>query len=332
MGTIAIIGPRGLPKDFVGTSGIEGYVEAQLPELVKRYSVRCYVRSWTHRHECQPTVYGAKLVRIPSINNPYLDTISYSLIASIHASLSPANIVWYHGIGPAVFSFIPRLFHKQVYTTIHALDWKRKKWGSVAKLFLKFCETVTLVFSNKIFVVSKGLAEHYRAFGKGDITLAKYIAPTGLKTQGRATLKKYGLKKNQYILYMGRFVPEKRIEWLVSASAWNSLPIVIAGGANHPSEYENILRQSAVGKNVLFTGYVLGDEKFELLSNCRFFVLPSEIEGFPIGVAEALEFGRTCLVGDFLRGEYDHTQPITFFKTRDYNDFLKQFLRLSHNP
>lgn len=331
MDSIAIIGPRGLPKDFVGTSGIEGYVEAQLPELVKRHSVQCYVRSWTHRHECQPTVYGAKLVRTPSINNSYLDTISYSLIASIRASLSSANIVWYHGVGPAVFSFIPRIFHKQVYTTIHALDWKRKKWGSVAKIFLKFCETVTLVFSNKIFVVSKGLAAHYRALGKGDITLAKYIAPTSLKTQGHATLKKYGLKKNKYIFYMGRFVPEKRIEWLVSASSWNSLPIVIAGGTNYPSEYENILRRSAIGKNVLFTGYVLGDEKSELLSNCGFFVLPSEIEGFPIGVAEALEFGRTCLVGDFLREEYDHTQPITFFKTRDYNDFLKQFLRLSHN-
>lgn len=331
MDSIAIIGAKSIPKDFVGTSGVEAYIQEQLPKLIRLGTVVCYIRSWAQAHRRDEISPRVSLIQIPSINSKYLDTISYSFIASVHASLSKATIIWYHGIGPAFFSFIPLLFHKKVYTTVHSLDWERKKWNVIAKSFLKLCEKITIACSYKLFVVSESLKIHYQGLGRQDVLLEKYAMKKQTFLRADIITRKYGLKKDGYMLYIGRFVPEKRLEWLITASGHVSIPIVLAGGASHSYAYELELHQLATDKNIIFPGYVFGNEKQELLSNCRMFVLPSETEGFPISVSEALAYGKHCLVGDFLRGEYENSRLVAFFKTNDFRDFLHTLKRGHHS-
>lgn len=332
MESFAIIGARGLPKDFSGTSGVEAYIQAQLPKLRRVGRIVCYIRSWAPLHTSTSLPVGITLIQIPSINSKHLDTFSYSFFASVHASLSSATVVWYHGIGPAFFSFIPRLFRKQVYTTVHSLDWERKKWNAPAKAFLKLCEKMMIASSDKLFVVSKSLKTYYLQRGRQDVFLEKYTLKKQRPLSADIIVRKHGLKKNGYILYIGRFVPEKRLEWLIRAADHITLPIVLAGGASHSLEYEQSLHQLATGKQIVFTDYVFGDEKKELLSNCRMFALPSETEGFPVSVTEALAYRKQCLVGDFLRGEYENSELVQFFRTDDFGDFLRHIKTVSLKP
>lgn len=327
--TIAIIGPKGIPKDFPGTSGVEAYVENQIPRFRQMGTIYVYVRYWASlkgKNEYR----GIWLIRVPSINTAFFDTVSYSFLASVHASFSKATIVWYHGIGPAFFSFIPKLFHKRVYTTIHSLDWNRKKWGVFAKIFLRLCERIAISLSDKVLVVSTQLASYYRDHYHKNTIVVKYAIVKRPIIPADIIRRKYHLVKNGYILYLGRFVPEKRIEWLIRAGGENpGIPIVLAGGSSHTDRYTRMLQSMAKKQHVIFTGYVFGKEKAELLSNCKIFVLPSQLEGYPISLAEAIEYGKRCLVGDFLASEYPaNNKLLTYFQRNNYKDFVKKLLAL----
>ena len=327
---IAVIGPKGIPKDFSGAGGIETYVEDQLLAFAQKgYHITCYVHAWTSPKRMDQ-YHGIERVVVPTIHTISLDTLSYSFLASVHASLSGASIVWYHGIGPSFFSFIPKLFGKRVYITIHALDWKRKKWGAFARFFLRLSELVALSFSNKLFVVSNQLRSYYQKHYHRNAVVEKYAIPNRKIVQPDIIRKKYQLKKNTYVLFLGRFVPEKRLEWLIQAAdSIKNRTIVLSGESNNTDAYVQYLKKLAINKNVLFTEYVFGKEKFELISNCRLFVLPSALEGFPVTVVEALAYKKHCLVGDFLKPEYPPKNTLVhYFRKDSFVSFFEELKRL----
>ena len=74
----------------------------------------------------------------------------------------PYDIVHYHTLGPALFSFIPRLAGKKTAVTVQGLDWQRKKWGAVASAVLRFGEYAAVRFPHETMVVSKTLRSYYR--------------------------------------------------------------------------------------------------------------------------------------------------------------------------
>jgi len=117
--------------------------------------------------------------------------------------------------------------------------------------------------------------------------------------------EKYGLIGKDYILFMGRLAPEKRVDWLIQSyskiknNKTRPLKLVIAGGSSATDEYIHQLKK--MGNNnpdIIFTGYVTGRVKEELLGNALFFTLPSHLEGFPIALLEAKSYGVCCLASD----------------------------------
>ena len=111
----------------------------------------------------------------------------------------------------------------------------------------------------------------------------------------------YGLEKNGYILFLGRLVPEKGIMYLIEAfSKVNTdLKLVIAGGSSDTDEYEKELRMKAEkDSRILFTGFVEGDLLEELYSNAYVYTLPSDLEGMPLSLLEAMSYENCCLVSD----------------------------------
>lgn len=326
---ISFIGQKGIPKDFPGTSGIEAYVEHRMLSFVREgKTIRSYGRRWISRKR-NKKYKGIELITIPTINTKFLDTLTYSLLASMHASVSDSSVIWYQGIGPSVFAILPKLFGKKIYTTVHSLDWKRKKWNVLGRIFLFLCENIAVRVSDELFVVSTALQHYYSTQYNVSAIVDKHTIVPQRPISPKIIKKKYNLRKHGYILYMGRFVPEKRLEWLIRAvSELTNITIVLAGGSSHSEEYVRYLHALPQKKNILYVGYVFGREKAELLSNCKLFVLPSMLEGFPIVITEALQYGRTCLVGDFLQHEYPSNSLVIYYKSGSYKDFSFQLLRL----
>ncbi len=314
---VAFIGQKGIPAEFIGTSGVEFYVEQKAVRLIKKGTkVSCYVRNWATPKQ-QTTYKRVKLIHVPTIQTKHFDAFIHSLLSSIHVCFTSADTVWYQAIGPSFFSFIPKIAGKKILVTIHGLDWKRAKWNRIAQLFLKICEKIAVKNADKLIVVSDDLQMYYQTYYRKPSTVDAPITELHRREQPEIITKKYGLLGNDYILYMGRFVPEKRIEWIIEAYQklhQTNIKLVLAGGASFTESYEQMLRKYAQDNpNIIFTGWVFGKEKSELLSNCRLFILASAIEGNPTVIKEITLYDRPSIIPDDLKHAVFKTKRISFF-------------------
>jgi len=131
-----------------------------------------------------------------------------------------------------------------------------------------------------------------------------------------------------------RIVPEKGLHYLIDAFMQTDADkkLVIAGGVSHSGEYAKQIHDMAKDDRIIFTGFVEGDELWELYYNCRMYVLPSDVEGMPISLLEAMACGCECLVSDIdtaknVVGEYGYT-----FKKSDVNDLKNKLCEILGKP
>lgn len=297
---IAMIGQKGIPANG---GGIEKHVEEMAVRLVEQgHDVTVYCRN-TYVEKGLEEYKGVKLKTIKTIDSKSLDAIVYTFKATIHSLIEGYEIYHYHALGPASLSFIPKIFRKKVVVTVHGLDWQREKWGRFAKAYLKFGEFITGHFADKIISVSKNLKEYFIEKYKRSEENVVFIS-NGVNIQCNIEpneIKKFGLNRDEYILFLARLVPEKGAHYLIEA--YNKLHInkklVIAGGSSFSDGYvEKLKKQGENNKNIIFTGNVSGGLLSELYCNCFLYVLPSDIEGMPLTLLEALSYGRKVLVSD----------------------------------
>jgi len=296
---IAFIGQKGIPATF---GGVEYHVEALADRLVRRgHQVDVYVRDWYTPAE-MTSHRGIRLLHTATTGGKHLDAFVHSLTSSFDSLFRDHDVVHYHALGPSFFSWIPRTFRRKTVVTIHRLDWQAGKWGRPARGFLRFCERTAVYGPARTIVVSKSLQSYFRERFRKELI---YI-PNGVDLPAAAPpdliTRKYGLKGNDYILFLGRMEPEKRPNWAIRAfhqvlPAYPDLKLVMAGGGSE--SFCGQLRESAQGSDrIFFPGFVVGREKEELFSNALLFLLPSYLEGFPIALLEAMSYGRACLASD----------------------------------
>jgi glycosyltransferase involved in cell wall biosynthesis len=223
----------------------------------------------------------------------------HSLEAACATWTGGFDVVHFHAIGPALMSPIAKLRGRKVVVTVHGQDWRRQKWGRFASMALQAGEWAALNVPNATISVSKGLAERYAAEGHDHVT---YI-PNGVsvaKGNDGGYLRELGLKPRGYVLFAGRLVPEKGVHTLIAAHArlGDTLPLVIAGGSSHSDDYVAELRKAAEGRDVRFLGNVYGRKLATLFRNAGLFVLPSDLEGQPIVLLEALAYGAPIVASD----------------------------------
>lgn len=303
---IAVIGHKRIPSR-------EGGIEIVVGELSSRMASRgnkvvVYNRKSEHiagkgynADNSLKQWKGVDIKWVPTPNSAKLNAIVYSALATARAVFGKYDIIHFHAEGPAAMVLLAKLFKKKTVVTVHGLDWQRSKWGGFATKFLKFGEKTAAKHADEIIVLSENVKNYFKSTYNRD---TNYI-PNGIERPDLASAsiidEKYSLKKDGYILYLGRVVPEKGIHYLIEAynSLNTSMPLVIAGGASHTVEYENQIHETAKGnKNIIFTGFVQGAELAELYSNAYIYCLPSDLEGMPISLLEAMSYGNCCLTSN----------------------------------
>ena len=147
--------------------------------------------------------------------------------------------------------------------------------------------------------------------------------------------EKWGLKKDEYILFLARIVPEKGVHYLLEAFSKikTDKKLVIAGGSSHTGDYMTQISEMA-GKDsrVVMTHFVQGRKLEELFSNAYCFVLPSDIEGMAISLLEAMSYGNCCLVSDIPENTEVIGECGVSFKHGNVEDLQKVLEGLVQNP
>ena len=294
----------------------EGGIEIVVNELSTRmvargHKVVCYDRKGHHvsgEAIDQRTEYqGVKIIPVWTIEKKGLAAMTSSLSAAIRAGRSKAEVVHIHAEGPAAMCGFVKLIgrlhgrKKRVIVTVHGLDWARAKWGGFASKYIKFGERQAVKWADEIIVLSRGVQEYFKStYGRETVFIPNGVSRPEPKAADEIK-KLWGLEKDSYILFLGRIVPEKGLRYLVEA--WKNVrsnkKLVIAGGSSDTQDFMTELEGMAAGDDrIIFTGFQQGRVLEELYSNSYIYVLPSDLEGMPLSLLEAMSYGNCCIVSD----------------------------------
>lgn len=299
---IAMIGQKKVPSRL---GGIEVAVEALAVRMARRgHEVTLYnCRRQTKKKKIlrKRRRYRGVFIReivVPDIRG--LSAFLGSLAATLLALPGGYDCIHYHGEGPAAMAFLPKMLGIRTVVTVHGLDWQRSKWGKFASWYLRQGEKSACRFADEIIVLSRAVQEYFlNRYGRQTVMI-----PNGTTKPEKRTprqIARWGLEKDGYILYLGRVVPEKGIENLIRAflEVRTEKKLVIAGSQSDTKKFYEAMQAAArEDPRVLFTGFVAGDELDELYSNCYLYCLPSELEGMPLSLLEAMSYGCCCLCSD----------------------------------
>ncbi len=336
---IAMLGHKRIPSR-------EGGVEIVVEELstrmaAKGHDVICYNRGGKHvmdKNQKQETLKeykGVKLKKVLTIDKKGLAAMTSSFFATVKILFSRAEVVHYHAEGPCAWMWIIRWFsRKKIIATIHGLDWQRAKWDGFATKYIKFGEKVAAKNAHEIIVLSKNVQDYFKKTYNRD---TKFI-PNGVSkptiVKPKLIKEKYNLSKDSYILFLGRMVPEKGIHYLIEAfnNVKTDKKLVIAGGASDTDTYYSKLKEKAKdNKHIIFTGFVQGQMLDELYSNAYIYCLPSDLEGMPLSLLEAMSYGNCCLTSDIDECASVFEDKGVTFKKSNVKDLTKVLQNLCDN-
>lgn len=330
---IAMLGHKRIPSR---EGGIEIVVEELSTRMAKLgHQVTCFNRKGHHvsgpefdRNQLSEYK-GVKLKSVWTLDKKGLAAMTSSLSGAIKAALGKYDVVHFHAEGPCAMLWIPKLFGKRCIATIHGIDWQRAKWGGFASKYIKFGEKVAVKYADEIIVLSEGVQKYFKdTYGRRTVFIPNGVHRPVVR-EPRLIKEKFGLEKDSYILFLGRLVPEKGISYLIEAFKQTSTEkkLVIAGGSSDTNDFLWELRKLAKNdKRILFTGFVQGQLLEELYSNAYVYVLPSDLEGMPLSLLEAMSYENCCIVSDIAEcTEVVEDKAVVFQKSniKDLRDKLQ---------
>jgi glycosyltransferase involved in cell wall biosynthesis len=330
---IAIIGQKGIPST---SGGVEKHVEDLSVRLVKAgHEVLVYTRpNYTNKNLSEHK--GVKLISLASIATKNFDAITHTFRACLDVVKRDVDVIHFHAIGPSSLIWLVKLLKPgvPVVATFHCQDYRHQKWGIFARIYLRFGEFVTCRLADKTITVSKNLKEYAaKKYGR----VPEYI-PNGVEVMGKAAaheIKYYGLKKDNYILALGRIVKHKGLQHLVRAfkNVKTDKKLVIVGGSAHTDKFVKELKDLAASdKRIIFTGPQSGAIINELFDNAYLFVQPSESEGLSIALLEAMAHGVATLVSDIPENREAISYTGYTFRSKNVSDLIGKLNGLLRNP
>lgn len=320
----------------------EGGIEIVVNELatrmtVKGHQVTCYDRNTHHvsgeEIDKRKEYKGVKIIPVWTIEKKGLAAMTSSLSAAWKAAWGKYDVVHIHAEGPAAMSWLPKIRHKRVIVTVHGLDWARAKWGGFATKYIKWGEKQAVKHADEIIVLSRGVQKYFKdTYNRDTVFIPNGVSRPEIREA--AEIKKlWGLEKDSYVLFLGRIVPEKGLRYLVEA--WKGIKtdkkLVIAGGSSDTEAFMNELKQMSP-ENVVFTGFQQGRVLEELYSNAYIYTLPSDLEGMPLSLLEAMSYGNCCLVSDIPECAEVIEDKAAVFKHSDVSELKKALQQLLDNP
>lgn len=295
---VAVIGHKQIP-------GRSGGVEVVVEELATRLAARGVdVTAYNRRvrgHPSPASYRGVHLVDVYAPDSKKLNAVVYSYLATACAIISGTDVIHYHALGPAASLWLAKLFGKKVVVTVHGLNYKTPKWKGLGAKYIKLGERLAMRKADEVMVLSRSIQQYYRAeYGR----VCRFV-PNGLSMPDRveddSCLDRLGLRGCDFLLCVSRLVPGKGLEALVEAfkGVRTDAELVIAGDSDHVEEFKAALKAStADDPRVRFIGFTGKADLCALYSAARLFVFPSEAEGMPMALLEAMWFCCPCLVSD----------------------------------
>jgi len=330
---IAAFGFRSIPP-AKGAAGADKFALELFPRLVKRgHTVIAYNRRYKDAFIDIAEYKGVQIKTFTTISRTGFDTLLHSFKCTCDIIFNnTADIVHIQNGGNSIWAIPLRLFGKKVFISQDGVDWKRDKWTWYAKLYLKFSSFITAHIPNEVIfdnVIAKKLFED--KFKKQ----YKFI-PFGSEVEtgdgNMDILSKLGVEKGEYYLFVGRFIPDKGLHYLIPAfkNSVSNKKLILIGGSPNPSPYEKQLYDMA-NERIIFPGYVYGDDVNTLMRNSYCYIQPSDVEGLSPVVLTVMGLNVPLIVSDIEENQYAVLDTARTFKKADIQSLTEEINYCENN-
>ncbi len=326
---IASFGFRSIPPSS-GSAGADKFAVEFLPRLAERgYQVTGYNRIYPGQTKGADQYRGVRVVYFKTIPKSGIDSIIHGIKVTWHIlTRNTANIVHIQG-NNALFAFILKIFGKKVILSIDGTEFEREKWSwfmrklvlANAYLAVWSCKYIAIdnIFTRELFEKKFKKKFDFISFGAE----IRDVKDTDI-------LSKLGLQRGEYFLFVGRFIPDKGLQYLIPAfeKLATNKKLVLVGGSPNPSEFEENLKKTN-DPRIIFAGFIYGDDTVTLMKNSYVYIQPSDIEGLSPVVLSVMGLGTPLICSDIKENLYlVQDEAITFRKsdTDDLRSKMQQSL------
>ncbi|HPP12623.1 MAG TPA: DUF1972 domain-containing protein, partial [bacterium] len=250
---IALVGTRGVPAKY---GGFETCAEELALGLVRKgHQVLVSCRRYLYP-ERLAEYRGINLCYPVSLPGKVTDTFSHTFFSLLHAIRWKPDVILIFNAGNSLLCFLPRTLGFRIALNVDGLEWRRKKWGRVAKAYYRFAEFLSCLVAHEVIADARAIAEYYWKRFHRKTVFIPYGAHL-FQPRNPAILSRYGLKPRQYFFIASRLEPENHQDLAVAAfqKLETEKLLVIAGGANWNSPYVRKLRKAS-DRRIRFLGPV----------------------------------------------------------------------------
>jgi len=322
---IAAFGFRSIPPQ-AGSAGADKFAEELFTRLAQcDFEVTAYNRVYEENGQQVGNYKGIRLVNLKTVKSKGFDTLLHSFKATWHIiTRNTGDIVHIQNGGNSIWALPLRLFGKKVFLSQDGVDWKRDKWPWYGKFYLYLSSFLTSWLPNAVIfdnIFAKEMFE--RRFNK-----RYHFIPFGSEVSDEnlspSFLKELGLTTGEYFLFVGRFIPDKGLQYLIPAfeKLQTNKKLVLVGGSPNPSDFETQIKKTQ-DPRIIFPGFVYGRDVHALMKNAYAYIQPSDIEGLSPVILENMGLKTSVICSDIRENIYVVGDTALTFKKSDINDLVK---------
>lgn len=293
MKKIAIIGTVGIPASY---GGFETLVEnlTRYSSSNLKYQVFC---SSKHYEEKKSKHNNADLIYLPFKANG-LQSIIYDIVSMLYTIFLKPDVVLILGVSGCIFLPFFKLFTKaKIITNIDGMEWRRAKWKSPVKKFLKLSERIAVNFSDLVVTDNQAIFEYVKKeYNKESVVIAYGGDHAWVNSQAVTALVD---ADGDYYLSLCRIEPENNVEMILESFRESGLRLKFVGNWNNSEFGKRMVQRYRDAQNIELIDPVYGlDELFILRNNCRGYIHGHSAGGTNPSLVEAMHFSKPIFAYD----------------------------------
>lgn len=291
--SVGIIGIRGIHVSYSGFETLATELSSYLAH--NGFRVIVYNRaSW--KQEPHETINNIHEYHIPTTKSKYGESFLHSLFATFHVILTQqADVILYLGVGNAPFTVIPRICGIKTVLNIDGLDWKRKKWNMIGRMYLKLCEWLSQWLPSKTITDTLYVQSYFQStYGPLLEVIPNGVSPL---VENSSTHTPLNISPGSYSIWCGRMVPDNNIEEVIDAFKRSPLlkKLVIVGDDMYDPQYvKRIHSLIQDDERFIYTGFIPNHDYLVLLRNAYAYIETKRSGGSHPSLIQAV--GQGCLI------------------------------------
>jgi glycosyltransferase involved in cell wall biosynthesis len=312
---IAVIGTVGLPASYGGFETLVNYLVLYLSDKFE-FTVFCEKRSNTKRIR---EFNGASLKYLPFKANG-IQSIMYDIVSIIYSWFKYDTLLILGTPGCVVLPILKLIKNTTTIINFGGVEWKRKKWGKLARIYLKLTEIISINYASYIVADNKYFFEYIKNTYKRDSYLIEYGGDHVSKIEITSELlKKYSFLNLDYDLSISRAQPDNNLHIILEAYSRRPDKNVVLVSNYHKNQYgKNLLKQYEGFPNIYMQPAIYNLYELDALrSNARLYIHSHMYCGTAPSLVEAMSHGLPVVAFEVKTNRYTTDGKAQYFTTAD---------------